>query len=57
MDNSKTSIEPRRGVFWVIEGKLFAYPFYSGYDEGIAKSGDTYNHAKLWPLIRPHGCS
>ena len=53
----KAAHEASKGVFWVIDGELYAYPFYSGYDDGIAKSGDTYNHAKLWPHIKPHKCN
>ena len=38
-----------RGVFWVIDGALLAYPFIEGvYAEGTARSGVTYNHKKLW---------
>ena len=41
--------EVSRGVFWVAEDKLLAYPFREGvYPEGVAKSGDTYNHERLW---------
>lgn len=51
--------EPSRGVFWVIDGKLLSFPFFSGTDMigGIAKSGNTYNHKKLWPDIKPKGCN
>ena len=43
-----------RGVFWVIDGALLAYPFIEGvYAEGTARSGVTYNHKKLWELV--HG--
>lgn len=46
------------GVFWDIDGKLLAYPFVEGdYVEGQAKSGVTYNHKKLWDLIKPRDCS
>lgn len=42
-----------RGVFWVIDGALLAYPFVEGvYAEGAARSGVTYNHKKLWELVR-----
>ena len=42
-----------RGVFWVIDGALLAYPFAEGvYAEGAARSGVTYNHKKLWELVR-----
>lgn len=43
-----------RGVFWVIDGALLAYPFAEGvYAEGTARSGVTYNHQKLWEQL--HG--
>ncbi len=48
----------RKGVFWVIDNKLFAFPFsYDFYSIGIAKSGTTYNHKKLWLAIKPKGCN
>ena len=46
----------KRGVFWLIGEALHCFPFDGSYPEGIAKSGNTYNHEKLWPLVRPHGC-
>ena len=36
--------EASRGVFWVIEDKLFAFPFIENSTQGLAKSGLTYNH-------------
>ena len=52
------SEEPSRGVFWVIEGKLFAYPFRTvDTYNGIAKSGLNYNHKRLWSDIKPKGCN
>ncbi|MBR5772548.1 MAG: hypothetical protein IKY00_04965 [Clostridia bacterium] len=27
------------------------------YPEALAKSGNTYNHKKLWPLVKPKGCN
>lgn len=48
--------EPSRGVFWVIDGELLAFPFYEGAEIGIAKSGNTYNHKKLWNDVKPIGC-
>ena len=44
-----------RGVFWLINGKLFAFPFDGSHPEGIAKSGNTYNHKKLWDSLKPAG--
>lgn len=42
-----------RGVFWIIDGKLFAFPYSEEYSCGIAKSGVTYNHKKLWKEVNP----
>lgn len=49
----RTSKELSRGVFWDIDGKLFAYPFYDDSTEGVAKSGNTFNHKLLWKFINP----
>lgn len=46
-----------RGVFWIIENELVAFPFIEGTNIGISKSGVTYNHKKLWPHVRPRGCN
>ena len=44
------------GVFWIIDDKLVAYPFGSvDTFEGVAKSGNTYNHKKLWNDLNPTG--
>ena len=43
--------ETSRGVFWVIEDKLFAFPFIENSTQGLAKSGLTYNHKKLWEKL------
>ena len=44
----------KTGVFWVIDDELIAIPFDKfKYVEGIAKSGETYNHEKLWELVMP----
>lgn len=45
----------KRGVFWLIEGKLLAFPFDGSHTEGIAKFGNTYNHQKLWSSVKPLG--
>ena len=45
-----------KGVFWLIDDELLAFPFDGRYPEGIAKSGDTYNHKLLWDIVRPKGC-
>ena len=49
--------EPSRGVFWVIDGELYAYPFIEGGNIGVAKSGLTFNHKLLWDSIKPRGCN
>ena len=46
----------KKGVFWLVDGKLMAFPFNGKYPEGTAKSGDTYNHKKLWDIVRPKSC-
>lgn len=46
-----------RGDFWIIDQKLYAFPFDGSYIQGIAKSGKTYNHEKLWEYVRPRGCN
>lgn len=44
----------KQGLFWVIDNNLLAIPFdKSKYSDGIAKSGDTYNHEKLWKYVNP----
>lgn len=44
----------KQGVFWIIDNNLLAIPFEkSKYPDGIAKSGDTYNHEKLWKYVKP----
>ena len=43
----------KRGVFWIVDDNLIAYPFDENATEGIAKSGNTFNHKLLWQHIRP----
>ena len=43
----------KRGIFWVVDGELLAFPFDENDTEGIAKSGNTYNHKLLWELKKP----
>ena len=42
----------KNGVFWLIENELIMFPFDKSKSdvilEGISKSGNTYNHRKLW---------
>ena len=45
-----------KGVFWLIDDELLAFPFDGSYPEGTAKSGDTYNHKLLWDIVHPKGC-
>lgn len=45
-----------RGVFWIIENRLYSFPFKEESQIGVAKSGRTYNHKLLWPYVRPEGC-
>ncbi|WP_019680608.1 hypothetical protein [Ruminococcus flavefaciens] len=47
----------KRGVFWLIGNELQCFPFDGRINEGIAKSGNTYNHKKLWVHICPKGCN
>ena len=36
------------GIFWLIDGILHCYIFSTENEIGVAKSGKTYNHKKLW---------
>ena len=45
-----------RGVFWIIDGEICAYPFTDEFTNGISKSGNTYNHKKLWYEVRQKKC-
>ena len=48
----------KSGVFWVIEDKLLAFPFGTvDTQNGIAKSGTSYNHKRLWEEIKPRRCN
>lgn len=51
--------EMTRGIFWVIDDELLAFPFVESdpYGYGVAKSGNTYNHKKLWPYVKPRKCN
>lgn len=48
--------EASRGVFWVVDGELIAFPFTEDSTIGVAKSGVTYNHKLLWDDVKPKGC-
>ena len=43
----------KRGVFWIVDGELIAYPFDESATEGVTKSGNTFNHKLLWEHIKP----
>ena len=48
---------PHKGVFWLIDGKIWAVPFdEQKYEYGISKSGDSYVHRKIWKEIKPRKC-
>ena len=42
----------KKGVFWIIDNNLYAFPFDHA-TEGVAKSGDTFNHKLLWEKVKP----
>lgn len=48
--------EQKRGVFWLIDTKLFVFIYEEGASAGIAKSGDNYNHRLLWEYVKPRKC-
>ncbi len=55
---SRKGDDMKQGVFWLIDNKLLAIPFdKSKYPDGIAKSGDTYNHEKLWKYVKLQNCN
>ena len=39
------SKELSRGVFWIVDDKILAFPFMND-GISVAKSGNTYNHKK-----------
>ena len=43
----------KRGVFWIIDNKLLTFPFDETATEGVAKSGNTFNHKLLWDSVKP----
>ena len=43
----------KRGVFWIVDNQLLAFPFDETSNEGIAKSGNTFNHKLLWDSVKP----
>ena len=50
-------MRPTKGVFWVVDGLLLAFPYTEDcHSAGLAKSGDTYAHKRLWSEIKPQRC-
>lgn len=50
--------ESTNGIFWYNDDteELLSYPFGSVNSfDGIAKSGNTYNHKRLWNDLKPLG--
>ena len=50
--------ESANGIFWYLDDseELLSYPFGSvDCPNGIAKSGDTYNHKRFWNELKPNG--
>ena len=43
----------QRGVFWIVEGTLLAFPFDETATGGVANSGKTFNHKLLWEQVKP----
>lgn len=53
----KAAKESTNGIFWYLDDqeKLLSYPFGSVDSlNAIAKSGDTYNHKRLWADLKPN---
>lgn len=46
----------KRRVFWLIDDTLYCFPYDETNTNGVAKSGDTYNHQKLWEYVKPRKC-
>lgn len=47
----------KKGVFWLLENDIIAFPFDSNATEGISKAGDNYNHRLLWQYVKPAKCN
>lgn len=45
-----------RGVFWIVDDKLLAFPYSRAATIGLSKSGENYNHKELWEIVRPSKC-
>lgn len=53
----KATKESLNGIFWYMDDidELLSYPFGSVDSfNGVAKSGNTYNHKRFWNDLRPH---
>ena len=46
-----------RGIFWLVEDELLTRVYNESATEGIAKSGDNYNHRLLWEYVKPWKCN
>lgn len=40
---------PSRGVFWIVDDTILAFPFMND-GISVAKSGNTYNHKSSGPI-------
>ena len=49
--------DPKRGVFWLVDGKLLVCIYDDAATAGLAKSGDNYNHRLLWEHVKPRKCN
>ena len=55
--NESATTCPPRGVFWLIDGEIMSVVYDGNHQEGVAKSGETYNHRLLWEHVKPKGCN
>ena len=49
--------DPKRGVFWLVDGELLVCIYDDAATAGLAKSGDNYNHRLLWEHVKPRKCN
>lgn len=57
LGEARMETRPHKGVFWLIDGAIWAVPFDDKkYECGISKSGDSYVHKKIWKAIKPKKC-
>ena len=49
-------ISGKRGIFWMIEGRILAVPYEEGATIGLSKTGNNYNHKLLWESVKPERC-